>query len=282
MKNMPIMVNSIFIGDKVVDVCSAIGIYCKAMSTGAVPMIETRYPFSKQMECTLCIMGQKRKLLYSTAKRLETKHIVLEKSGDSNSPSQMSQELRELGYTVDILDFTQSVSAAILQAGEIFGRKKIALERADTYEKEMTKAQDAMPKSLGKKVLVLMGLSHRKASDTYLLVENSEGDIDNLILRPAGCISSGDDLAKGDIRGMGFTVINTLEGLESVAPDVIALLGDTFVPQMAIRRLLVSNPAASHIPAIANQAVFSLPHCSPGAPVSIPESMQRWAEALGS
>ena len=280
MKQQPTLSNSIFIGDKVVDVCSAIGVYCKAMSTSTVPMIEERYPFSKQMECTLCIMGEKRKLLYYTAKKLNINHIVLEENASKPNPAAMADELTALGYTVDIINFNGPLQEAIRQAGAIFGREKIAEQRASQYEKEMAKALPLMPQALNKRVLVLMGLSHKYLDNTYLLVETSGGDADKLILKPTGCFSVGDELAKGDKDGLGVTVIDNLSCLGAANPDIIALLGDPYIPQLAIKRQLAATPKLAEIPAIANQSIFHLPDCSPGAPVNIPNVMRRWAEAL--
>ena len=282
MKLQPTMADSVFIGDKVVDVCGAVGVYCKAMSTGTVPMIEERYPFSRHMECVLCIMGEKRKLLHYTAKKMSINHIVLENNGSTANPANMADELVDHGYSVDVIDFNGSVSDAIRQAGVIYSRDKLAEKRAAQYEKELEEAQSLMPRDLNKKVLVLMGLSHKNYDRSFLMVENSGGDADELVLKPTGCVSVGDNVATGDTVGLGFTVVDSLEGLDVAAPDVIALLGDAYVPQLTLKKMIAADPDLLKVPAFANQAIFVLPDCSSGAPVKIPGAMLRWAEALGA
>lgn len=279
-KKYPEMMDSIFIGDKAVDVCGALGVYCKAMSTGQVPMIEERYPFSNQMECTHCIATAKRKLLYYTAKKMNINHIVLEKSGGEFDPADMADELRELGYQIDVLDFTESVSVAVRKAGEIFDRQRIAEKVVEKYEREMEEVQAAMPVQLGKRVLVLMGLDNHHGPDTYLLAEQPGGDVDEHILKPSGCTSVGEYVAGDGSSGLGFTVLKNLDNLYEANPDVIALLCDSFVGQTALHKALAADPKLSELPAIKNQEVFSLPLCSPGVPLELPDAMRRWIKAL--
>lgn len=279
MQRQPGMVDSIFIGDRVVDVCASIDIYCKAMSTGIVPMIETRYPFSLQMECTLCIMGDKRALLHRTAQKNGLTHVVLEETDSAVNPASMAEELSGQGFVVDVIDFKQGVAGAIRQAGSIFNRQKIAEKRAAQYEKELAEARGMLPRKRQLRVLVLMGLSHHKRRGDYLLVERSGGDVDASVLQPAGCVSVGDHLAQGQWADLGFTLIDTLDALDEAAPDMIALLGDTFVPQKFLQHYSATH-CESTVPALRNHAVFTLPDCSLGAPVAIPDALQRWTAAL--
>lgn len=280
MKKYPELANSIFIGDKVVDVCGALGVYCKAMSTGKVPMIEEKYPFSHQMECTHCIATAKRKLLYYTAKKMNVNHIVLEKSGGEFDPADMADELRELGYDVDVLDFTESVSAAVLKAGKIFDRERIAEKVVEEYERDMKEIQEAMPAELGKRVLVLMGLANFNRPDMYLLAEQPGGDVDECVLKPSGCTTVGDCVAGDGSSGLGFTVLESLDNLQEANPDVIALLCDSYVGQTFLHKALIENPKFAALPAIENQKIFTLPSCSSGAPLEIPEAIRRWIEVL--
>lgn len=282
MKQQPTLVDSIFIGDRVVDVCGAIGVYCKAMVTGTVPMIEERYPFSRQLECVLCIMGEKRSCLYHAAKSLNTGHIVLENSGEETNPAAMAGELRERGYSVDVIDFTGPVREALRQAGALFAREEMAEKRASRYEKELEEARAAMPRNLDMRVLVLMGLSHPRRPESYLLAELPGGDADELILKPGGCVSVGEALAENGPMGLGFAKLDGLDALAEAAPDMIALVCDASVGQQALHRALLANPALASVPALARQAIFSLPSCSQGAPVGIPGVMRRWTQALAA
>jgi len=282
MKMYPTLADSIFIGDRVVDVCGELGVYCKAMSTGIIPMIEEVYPFSHQMECTACIATAKRKLLYYTAKKMNVNHIVLEKSGGHLDPADMADELREQGYQIDIVDFTHSVSEAVRQAGELYDRQKLADKVIKRYESSMETALAGLPKDLDKRVLVLMGMSNFEVGAEYLLAEQSGGDVDEYILKPTGCTTVGEHVRGEGSTGLGFTVIDDLEKLGDANPDFIAFLCDSYIPQKAVHKALKANPELADVPAIRDRAFFSLPHCSSGAPLKIPDGIIRWSDALRS
>ncbi|NJB67898.1 ABC-type Fe3+-hydroxamate transport system substrate-binding protein [Desulfobaculum xiamenense] len=278
----PTLLNSIFVGDRVADVARALGCYPKAMIGGQVPMVERAYPFAEQLECILCVMGPKRKLLYKAYEKMGIEYVVLENSGDEPNPASIAPELEAKGLRARTIDFTHGIPHAIEEAGRVFGREKAAAKLLRTYEKDIATI-DAPQPALGKRVLVLLGIANPEFSRRFLLIEAPGCHLDDVVLRPLGCENVGQPLIDPD-REIVMEGVQTIEGpllLEKIAPDVIALTGDALTGQLAIREALARCPSLAHsVPALKNQAVYALPHCCSAEPLSHPANFGIWKEAL--
>lgn len=284
MKRGPSLLNTIFVGDRVADVARSLGCYPKAMVGGQVPMIETEYPFVCQLDCVLCIMGAKRKMLLNAYRKMDIDYVVLERTGGDPDPSGMAAELEAEGLAVRVLDFTRGLEHAIAEAGGIFGREKEAVKVAAEYGRQLEAAQANLPRP-GKRVLVLLGISRpgAGAQERYLLAETPGGFVDTALLAPLGCENvAGPLLSPTEETVMGgIQLLREFKGLEEANPDAIALTGDPLVGLLALRDFAREHPGqAARIPALRDHAVYALPHCCDANPMSYPHSLALWGQAL--
>ncbi len=282
MSRTPELVNIAMIGDRLVTTAGELGVHPSLMATALTPMIEDRFPLSRQIECTACVMGPKQSAFLGLAKRLGITRIVLEKSPDPRlDAATIASKVEEEGFDVEVADFSGTTLQGIVDTGRILDRGKRAKKIADKYETEMGNAFDRLPDNLGKRVLILLGLPWPGKATSLLLVEE-ESQADEMILTPCGCVNVGHGIPKtGDpTDDHPIRVIKNLDGLMEAAPDMIALTGDAAPGLAAIRNFVKQHPQAAQLPAIANHAVFSLPHCCEGEPLALPGTLRSWCRAL--
>jgi ABC-type Fe3+-hydroxamate transport system substrate-binding protein len=282
MSKGPTLYNSIFIDDNVADVARALGCYAKAMVGGQVPMVETAFPFAKQLECILCVMGPKRKLLYSAYRRMNISSVVIAHTDSDPNPASIAPELRENGLNVEVIDFTKGVPHAIREAGRVFEREKAAEKLAVAYERDMESVYADQP-MLGRRVLVLLGITNPQRPERYLLLETPGCYLDQSILAPLGCVNAGAAQVSPDTEIVmdGIQIIDGPLDLAAMRPDTIALTGDPLVGQRALRDAVAANPHLRDcVPALKKYEVYSLPHCCSAEPLRFPETFRLWKEAL--
>lgn len=285
MHTNPQLCNAIFIGDSVLDVGHALGFYPKALIGGQVPLSEKDFPFIRHLECILCVMGPKRKLLLKAYKNIGIERVIIENSNSNPNPASIADALREDGLTVDILDFTQGMDSLFRQAGQIFDcperAKRVAQKYATAHEDfHQTKKQ------LNKRIVVLLGLSRFRSDEHFLLLETPNSYLDHMVLGPLGCSNVGAPLMQEDamvaLDGIqNITTIKTLDNLAEAKPDIIALTGDASVGLAALYQATKQNPSLmDEVPALSEHAVFALPHCCSALPASLPYIQKEWANTL--
>ncbi len=284
MRINPQMINAVFVGDQLVDTASSLGIYSRAMSTSIIPMIETKYPCCALIECTRCVMTVKHKFFIKIVEKMAVERIVLEDNGnEALNPASMAGDLRQKGFQVDVVDFSSGILNALAQAGRIFNREKEAQKVVLEYEKDMQAVQALMNRNLGKRVLVLLGITNPHYKDGCLLVEDPDTDVDKKILSPLGCINVGNYCMKTSEncpQDTPIRLIDSLEGIQEAAPDIIALTGDPSPAMLALNLFVNTSRDADNVPAIRSQAIFTLPNCNPGEPLSQPKIQKLWCDAL--
>jgi ABC-type Fe3+-hydroxamate transport system substrate-binding protein len=282
MKQGPKLLPVIFIGDRVADVARALGCYPTAMIGGQIPMIEKEFPFARQLECVLCVMGSKRKILLHAYKKMQIEYVVIENTKDSPNPASIAPELEAQGLKVAVLDFTRGMEQAIHDAGRIFNMPKKAEKVASDYKVSLEQSLANLPQ-LGKRVVTLLGISNPQRSDSFLLAETPGGYIDSAVLGPLGCINAaGPMLSSTEETVMdGIQLLRSFTGLEEANPDVIALTGDPLVGQRALRSFVQKHPeTAATIPALKKLEIYALPHCCSANPMEYPQALALWKQAL--
>ncbi|MCG8533361.1 MAG: hypothetical protein MI749_22280 [Desulfovibrionales bacterium] len=285
MSRTPELVDMAFIGDRLVDTARSLGVHPRLMATAMIPMIEEQFPLTRQIECTACVMGHKQSAFLGLAKRLGIRRIILEKSGDpSLDPSTIAQVLEEKDFEVGVADFSQGTLEGIKSTARGLDSAAKGEKLAGKYEEELGRAWDILPANLNKRILVLLGLNLPGNPDDLLLVEEPGMTVDGTILSPCGCTNVGSAIKKagGPTDDQPMRLIETLDGLEGAAPDMIALTGNPSPGLLAIHEYILRHPKAGEIPAIANQAIFSLPHCCEAEPMALPRTLLRWSRALES
>ncbi|MDY0164226.1 hypothetical protein [Desulfobotulus sp.] len=276
------MPDVILIGDKLSDVARHLGILGRGMVTSQIPQIERIFPGIPQLECTRCIMGDKRRVLYTAAKRMGVNWIVLEKDGPDGpgwsgmNPASMEEELRQEGYRVDVVDFTQGLEKAVMDAGRIFEREKEGARLIKGYGEKMAGLAETMPRNLGLKVAVFLGMVHPETGQHYLVAEGPDTFCCQHLLRPMGCEEVGGSLVSGE----GPEVLQSLLALKDVRPDVLVFTGDAQVGLGLLHGELAGDRALLEVPALRDLALFALPHVSGGEPMDYPARMQQWIMAF--
>ncbi len=281
----PQLCNAIFIGDSVLDVGHALGVYPKALIGGQVPLSEKDFPFIKHLECILCVMGPKRKLLLKAYKSMGIERVIIENSHSDPNPAVIADALRADGLAVEILDFTQGADSLFKQAGEIFGCPELAAKVAKKHAKASEHFLQTKPQ-LNKRVVVLLGMSRFDSDEHFLLLETPNSYLDRMVLEPLACTNVGAPLMQEGamvvLDGIqNITSITTLDALAGAKPDVIALTGDASVGLAALHQAMQHNPSLrTEVPALSEHAIFALPHCCSALPASLPHIQREWANTL--
>jgi len=75
-------------------------------------------------------------------------------------------------------------------------------------------------------------------------------------------------------------MIRKLDGLIKAKPDVIIMTGDAFAVQKVLSAQAKSNPALAMVPAIRNQAIYSLSFYADSSVIEYPAILRQWTVAL--
>ncbi len=276
-------INTALLGDRLVDTARFLGFHPSLMATAHTPMIEIKMPVSRQIECTACVLGAESKAFFGTAKKMGISRVLLERNNneDEIDASKGADFIRELGFDVEIVDFTQGVENSVKETCRALGVERKAQVYIDRYNKDLEKASSLIPEKLNKRVLVLLGMTNNGFDKEFLLVEEA-GGVNDLILNPSRCLNVG-EFIEPDQENKETHFIRVVEGLSGIveaAPDMIALTCDASPGLKALNCFASKNPEILKVPAIAKQAVFSLPHCCHTEPMERPAVLEVWAEAL--
>ena len=276
-------VNTAFLGDRLVDTARFLGFHPTLMATAHTPMLETKMPVSRQIECTACVLGAESNAFFGTAKKMGINKILLEKNNYKGEVDASEGEgfIRDLGFEVEVLDFTQGIETAVKETGRALGIERKASVYIEKYNKSLEKASSLLPANLDKRILVLLGLVHRDYDNEFLLVEEA-GGVDDFIINPSGCINVSKYIGPDDEQKekQEIRVVNGLSGIIEAAPDMIALTCEAGPGLKALNRIASECSEVRNIPAIKNQAVFSLPHCAHAEPMERPYVLEAWADVL--
>ena len=275
--------NIAFLGDRLVDTARFLGVHPSLMATAHTPMIETKMPVSHQIECTACVLGAESKAFFGTAKKMEISKVLLEKNNYEGEidASRGEEFIRDLGFDVEVLDFTKGVETSLKETCRALGIERKADVYIDRYNKSLEKAEALIPGNLNKRILVLLGMTNYGFDKEFLLVEGS-GGINDIILNPAGCTNVSELIEAVDDQNdkQDFRVVDSLSGIIEAAPDMIALTCDPAPGLKALNSFTAEHPEIIDIPALSKNAVFALPHCCNTEPMERPYIIESWSEAL--
>ncbi len=271
-----------FIGDRLVDTACSLGRHPALMATALIPMIEEKFPLTRQIECTACVMDKKQDRFVRLAQKMGIERIFLEKSPDKNlNPATIAPILGQKGFSVRIADFSQGNVQGILNTGTLLELPEAAQKLAQQYKAELYAARQKLPKNTGKKILVLLGIRNPVKQTVYLLVED-HGAVNDEILSPAGCENVGQYIreANGITDTEEICLVHSLQGIDKARPDIIVLTGDPGAGLRAVYQHLRLNPEQKKLPVFAEHQIFSLPHCCAAEPMALPQTLCQWAEML--
>ncbi len=282
MQDNPILFNGIFIGDRIIELAHKLAYYTKVHIGGEIPMIERDYPFTRQLECVACALGAKRKLLYSSYKKLQGEGIILEDNGlDQFNPASIQSELEEEGIKTSIIPFFDGEYAAIESAGKVFqleGRAEKFLKKYIKDREKIVQNSELFPLS----VVVLLGIMNPETYEGYLFLEVPNSASDKHLLQALGANNvTKEMMTDEEIHLDGLQRIYNLDNLERAKPDVIILTGEARIGQNAIRAQIAKNPKLiEQVPALAKQQIVSLPHYCLAKIYRYPEIFNQWKMEL--
>jgi len=287
----PERIPAVFIGDRLVDVAYNLGFVAEGMSLrcGLWPKCKQLRVASQVLGCPRCIVAKRPNALPDFIKAKGIKRMIVEKTPrfciymPDVSPEKAVPLVKDLDVEIQYVDFGQGVPSAIRQAAALLGVPERGEKLAARYEKAYEKAVQAIPQGgLGRRVVIINGTFQPSTGKTFLRVEAPGGYADQYILAPLGCENVGDALYKpGTAVSKGHVMIRKLKGLVQARPDVIVMTGDATGVQMALAKALADHPELAEVPALRDQAVYSLPPYVDSGVIEYPQVFKRWLYALG-
>ena len=270
---------AIFVGDKAVELLSALQIHPVGLIGGEIPSIERYHPYEKLLECTACAMKHKRQILFSAAKKIPADYILLEdnRSTDLN-PADMADELRAMGLEVKVLDVNGTVEENLRRAGTMFGEEKQA-ERIIKDRETRFELINEMKVRPGLRVLYLMGIRQGITQETFLFALTKESEIGALMNERFG-MENVAVLDGGDVIMPGVMEVHDLPALLRSNPDAIAALGDAMTVTTAIQRAVEAEPDLAEIEALKKARLHHLPYWGDAMSWRDGLVLQQWAQVF--
>ncbi|MDL1959429.1 MAG: ABC transporter substrate-binding protein [Deltaproteobacteria bacterium] len=287
----PEKIKTIIIGDRVVDIAYNLGVIPEAMVVRCAmwPLCKNRLKAMIQpLGCPNCVTLKRKTIVPETAGKLGIKQIIIEKHPNyclykpEVKPENVVPLLAGKGLTIEYVDFSEGLESAIRQTAKLVGRESGADSLIESYNKAMVKAKGALPeKKPAKKVLIIAGVYQPQTGKTFLRVEMPGGYSDRFLLDPLGCINVGDALKRPKTKvDKGHFIIRKLDGLIKAKPDVIIMTGDAFAVQKVLSVQTKNYPNLAAVPAIRNQAIYSLPFYADSSVIEYPAILRQWTVAL--
>ncbi|WP_243546304.1 ABC transporter substrate-binding protein [Pseudodesulfovibrio tunisiensis] len=287
---VPQKIRAIMIGDRLVDVALKLGVIPEAMSVRA-----SIWSKGDQLRLATQLLGCPNRV---TVKEPETvpnymkthgiTRVIIERNEKfclyfpKVKPESAAELVKDIpGVTVEFVDFGQGVAPAIMQTARLLNVEEHGRRVVAEYEKQMAKVEKNMPKGLGKRVLILNGNYSDLSGKGFVRIEAPGGYSDQYILTPLGCRNAADAMISDTMKiTKGHVSGGRLRGLAKANPDVIVATGDAFAVQLALKKAIARNPELSQIPAIRNNAVYSLPFYGDSGVLEYPHIFRQWSQAL--
>ncbi len=280
----------IMIGDRLVDVAYNLGVLPEAMVIRCAmwSLCEKIRTTSLPLGCPSCILKKKKEAVSQAMKKFNIKRIIIEKNPEYclYKPEIRLEDIvsliNEKKTIIEYVDFSNGIESAIRQTAELLGRKDRASVVIGRYKKAMTRARSKLPVSgIKKRVVIINGVFQDKTGKTFLRVEMPGGYADRFLLKPMGCINTGNLMKPENSEvGKGHFLIRKLDALVDAWPDVIVMTGDALGVQQAVFDQVQKNPALKSVPAVKNNALFSLPRYVDSGVLEYPYILQKWVLTL--
>jgi hypothetical protein len=274
--------NIAIIGDRVVDTARWIGVHPSLMATASIPMIETIMPLSRQVECTACVLGRKRSAFFGVARKMGISKVILEHNDSVEiNPSDSRGAILEMGFDVEIVDFSGDVENGIRDTCRVLGKEKRVQKIILQYQKSLKRAHELASWKADCRVLVLLGIINSATGEEFLLAEDS-GALDSEIFEKMGCMNVSPMVGTPIeySQSESIRLVRDLVGLEEAAPDLIALTCSPVPGLKAIGEYIKKAGTVSNVPALKNHAILALPHCCETEPIQLPMVIEAWVDAL--
>lgn len=285
----------IILGDRVVDIAYNLGVVPAAMSVRCSlwPMCDKLVNASQVLGCPNCVFNKKAAPVLAAARERGINRVIIEKHPDyckymDVSPEDLAVFLKDKNIAIEYVDFSEGLESAIYKTADLLNRKDKAESLIKEYKKQTARKEEKLAGfSKGGKVVILNGIYQEPTGRTVLRVEAPGGYADEFILGPLGWTNKGGAFqADSGKPSKGHYMVKkrrqglVLTPLITAQPDVIVMTGDSFAVQKAISRAIEQTPELLEVPAVKNNAIYTLPAYVDASVIEYPALFCRWADAL--
>lgn len=239
--------------------------------------MEAYHPYEKLLECTLCVMKDKR-LLTSAIQKEGIDYVVLEDNGTEHNPATMKEELEALGCTVKVLDVTGESVDVILRAGALMDEPVRAERAAKDYSRRLERVLSA-PYPPKQNLLVLLSIRHPADDRIFLFALSDKAALTPEILEPLNAKNVVQD-SKFKTLFPGLVEIESLGDFLSGEIDAIAVTGDAQSGILALNKTIATIPPEKLPSAVVNHRIFPVPYYCGSLQCRKPRILELWKEAL--
>ncbi|WP_319468616.1 ABC transporter substrate-binding protein [uncultured Pseudodesulfovibrio sp.] len=288
----PDQIKAVMVGDRLVDVSLQLGVVPEGMSV-RLSMWPDKAPAlrlaTQVLGCPNYVTKKHPETIADFMKERGIKRLILEKSmkfclyKKNVNPVSVADLVKDVpGVTIEYVDFSKGIPAAVRETAALLGRQDKADKVIGKYKADMKKVEASLAKGgLGKRVLVINGNYSTSSGKTFLRIEAPGGYTDQYILGPLGCTNVAGEMITETMKiSKGHVSAGRLGGIEKANPDVIVATGNGFAVQLALHKAMKKNPALANIPAIKNGAVYSLPFYGDSSVLEYPQIFRQWSIAL--
>ncbi|PIE70007.1 MAG: hypothetical protein CSA22_10145 [Deltaproteobacteria bacterium] len=280
----------IMVGDRLVDVAHKLGVVPMAMSVRCSmwPLCDQLKSSVKALGCPGCLLKKKAKPLFTYGDTHGIKRVFIENSKQfcmyksEINAKKIGSLLKKNGYEITYVDFTNGLAPAVKQTAALIGKTDQAAEVIAAYETALEKTRAFIKgKTFAKTVVIIRGTYQKDSGKAFTRIEVPGGYADTFLLDPLGVKNVGHLAApEGKKPSKGHIQVRKLNGLITAAPDAIILTGDALAVQKALYQALKKYPALANVPALKQQALFSLPGYVDSSVLEYPDILKQWADYL--
>lgn len=288
----PERIKAVMVGDRLVDVSLKLGVIPEGMAV-RLSMWPDKAPAlrvaSQVLGCPNYVTMKHPETVANFMKERGITRLLVEKSDrfclykKKVKPMNVADLVKDVpGVTVEVVDFTQGMDAAVHQTASLLGKEEQGRKVLAAYKKAMKKVESRLPKQgLDRKVLVINGTYSASMGKAFTKIEAPGGYTDQYLLAPLGCTNVAGAMISDTMKiSKGHATVSRIVGLEKANPDVIVATGDGFAVQLALHDALKRNPALAEVPAIKNGAIYSLPFYGDSSVLEYPQIFRKWFAAL--
>ncbi len=274
-KEITVLEDTVFVGDKILDVANTLGVMPKFASArfGQWP---NSFSFeTKKLGCPNRVTRKAKDVVPKLIDEQGVKRIVVEKPKKDKGqycllvkkvdPMDIIEIVKGKDVEITVIDFSKNDRDGIIATAKYLGKEAEGKALADKYEKEMKAAKESMksvPK--GKNVVVLQGIFQKQKERLFMFAESKGFYTDMIFLEPFGANNVSDmlNVQNRDIMKGSFEVtVKDLKAMVKANPDIIIVYGNGQKQiKEALAKLAAEDPKFANIPAIKNNKIVSLPY----------------------
>ncbi len=274
-KEIIVLEDTVFIGDKILDVANTLGVMPKFASARFSQWPNAATFETKKLGCPNRVTQKVKDVVPKLIDEQGVKRIVVEKPKKDKGqycllvkkvdPMDIIEIVKGKDVEITVIDFSKGDRDGIIATAKYLGKEAEGKALANKYEKEMKAAKEAMksvPK--GKNVVVLEGIFHNKMKKLFMFAESKGFYTDTIFLEPFGAKNVTDMLNVQNrkiMKGAFEVTSKDLKAMVKANPDIIIVYGNGQKQiKETLAKLAAEDPKFANIPAIKNNKIVNLPY----------------------